>query len=99
MWLMADVQAIYSGLSAAPMELDTDGFHDRIHQKILHLPQEGNGSRPTFTLLEKHKYDKIKQRAKVAYQHYLIDDSIYDINPLPRPTSVPKDGECIDIDD
>ncbi len=32
-WLMADVQAIYSGLLAVPMELDTDGFHDRIHQK------------------------------------------------------------------
>ena len=96
---MADVQVIYSGLSAAPMELDTDGFRDCVCQKILCLPQEGNGLRPTFTLLEKHKYDKIKQRAKAAYQHYPIDDSIYDINPLPCPTSVPKDGECIDIDD
>src|SRR5260370_4955635 len=97
MWLMADVQAIYSGLSAAPMELDTDGFHDRIHQKILHLPQEGNGSSPTFTLLEKHKYDKIKQRTKEAYQHYLIHDSTYDINPLLLPTSVPKYCEHIDM--
>ena len=96
---MANVQAIYSGLSAVPMELDTDGFRADIHQKILGLPHKGNGLRPTLTLLEKPRYDKIKERAKAAYQHFSIDESIYCINPLQHPIfSALKDGACIDID-
>ena len=98
---MADIQAIYSSHSAAPMESNIDELCQEVHQKILSLPQEGNGSRPMFTLLEKHRYEQLRQRANAAYQHYPIDDSIYGINPLPPPTSssVPKDGECIDIED
>ena len=97
---MADIQAIYSGHSAAPMESNIDELHQEVCQKILGLPREGNGSRPTFTLLEKQRYNQIRQRANAAYQCYPIDDAIYGLSPLPPPTSsVPKDGECINIED
>src|SRR5260370_42307699 len=56
-WLMADMQAIYSGHLTAPIELDVDGFCADVHQKILSLPHEGNALLSTFTLLgnDEHK--------------------------------------------
>src|SRR5260370_31611875 len=52
-WLMADMQAIYSDHSTAPIELDVDRFHADVHQKILSLPHEGNPSLLPFALLVK----------------------------------------------
>ena len=95
---MADVQAIYSGLSAAPMELDADGFRADVRQKILGLPQEGNVSKPTFTLLEKDKYNAIRERAESACKQYPIDDAIYCTNPLPCSSNL-MHIKCIDIDE
>src|SRR5260370_28508578 len=97
---MADAHAIYSSLSAAPMELDVDEFHADVHQKILSLPNEGNVSKPTFTLLEKDKYKAIRERAESACQQYPIDNAVYCTNPLPRPTSSNlTHTKCMNIDD
>ena len=99
-WLMADAHAIYSSLSAVPMELDIDKFHTDVCQKILGLPNEGNVSKPTFTLLEKDKYKVIRERAESACQQYPIDDAIYCTNPLPCPTlSNLMHIKCMNIDD
>ena len=86
-WLMADMQAIYSDHSTAPIELDVDRFCADVHQKILSLPHEGNALPSTFTLLGKDECKMIRQRVEVACQWYPLDDATYGMNPLPFPAS------------
>ena len=97
---MADIQAVYMGLSAAPPDTDAVLFRSRVRQQIFQLETTKHPSPNIKTLLtQAGQFEYLREKVIRACAKYPIDGEKYGIELDILHVLPGEDVETIDLDD